>query len=75
MKNWVTGKSETAAKVDPAVAAILLAVANLVVTLGLHTQLGLSPEQVLEATLQVGFIATLSRTIQLRIQARRQREP
>lgn len=71
MNKWVSGQSDTAAKVDPTVAAILLAVANLIVTLELHIQLGLTAEQVLDATLQIGFIATLVRSLQLNIRARR----
>jgi hypothetical protein len=75
MKNWVAGKGTAAAKVDPAIAAIVTAVVELVVMFDLHTKLGLSPEDLLKALLHVAVIATLARTIQLNVQGRKRQAP
>jgi hypothetical protein len=64
MKNWVAGKHESAARVDPAIAAIITSVVDLIVMLDLHTKLGIAPEQLLGVLLHVAVIATLLRTVQ-----------
>lgn len=71
MKNWIAGKG-TATRVDPTVAAIFAAIAELIVMLDLHTKLGLSPEELLAAMIHVALIITLGRSVQLKLQTRRE---
>lgn len=71
MKNWVAGKGAAVARVDPAIAAIITAIVELVVMFDLHTKLGLTPEDMLRGLLHVAVIATLARTIQLNMQGRK----
>ena len=73
MKNWVRGNEQTAARVDPTLAAIVTAVVDLAVTLNVHTALGLSPGQLLQALLHIAVIATLARSVQLNV--RRKKAP
>lgn len=64
MKNWVAGKHESAARVDPAIAAIITSIVDMIVMFDLHTKLGIAPEQLLGALLHIAVIATLLRTVQ-----------
>jgi hypothetical protein len=74
MKQWVTGNSTSAAKVDPTVGAVVIAVVDILVMLGVHTQLGLSEGDLLQAGLHVGTILLVARSAQLNIQGRRRKK-
>lgn len=71
MKNWVTGKGTTAARVDPTVAAIVFAVVDILVTLNVHLQLGVSEGDLLKIGLHVGTILLVARGAQLNFLGRR----
>lgn len=74
MKNWVMGKGDAAARLDPKIAALVLAVADVVVMTGLHTKLGISPEDLIVLMLNIAFALTLMRSIQLSV-AQKQVQP
>jgi len=67
-KNWITGHPEIAARVDPTVATVIMAVLQVVLALGLHTQLGIDTETLFGAAMGVGMLLTAARQIQVRRQ-------
>lgn len=73
MKAWAKG--HTAARVDPALAALVTSAVDLAVTFGVHDQLGISPEQLLTTLLHVAVILTILRTFQLAVPRKGKSEP
>lgn len=73
MKAWAKG--ETAARVDPALAALATSIVDIAVTFGVHDQLGLTPEQLLTTLLHIAVILTVLRTFQLTVPRKSVSEP
>ena len=71
MKNWVAGKETTAAKVDPTVGAVVIAIVDILVMLNLHTQFGISEGDLLQVGLHVGTLLLVFRSAQLNLRGRK----
>lgn len=70
MKQWVAGQKESAAKIDPTVGAIVVAIVDLVVMMGLHTKLGVSESDLLQIGLHVGTLLLVFRSAQINVLGR-----
>ena len=67
MKAWAKGDQAVAAKVDPTIATIVAAIANILVRFNLHDKLGMSPEDLLTTLLDFAFILLMARSIQINL--------
>jgi len=62
--SWIAGNPDVAARVDPTLAATLMALLQVVLALGIHTKLGLDTETLFEVVMGVGMLLTIGRRIQ-----------
>lgn len=71
MNKWAAGDSTTAARFDPTAGALVVAVVNIFVTLNLHTQLGISEDDLMRMGLHLATILLVLRSGQLSFMRRK----
>jgi len=73
---WLAGQESIAARIDPAIAAIVMAILEVVIGLDVHTALGIDTATLVQFVMGAGLVATVGRRVQVgRRQRHTQSEP
>lgn len=65
VKRWAGGHPEAVNRIDPKVAAVVFGLTEIVLTLDLHTRVGIDAESALTIAAAIGFIVTTLRSWQV----------
>ena len=64
-ETWLAGNPEVASRVDPTIAAAIMAILQVVLALGLHTHLGIDTDTLFGVAMGIGMLVTIGRRVQV----------